>query len=427
MKRVLVGVAALGAVLLGVNFYYTQQIKKHLDSAAGVLRSMGGYLEYHDVGITLGGDVEIDRVRIMVPGYDEGLNLDRIALRTDGLLGVHRLAMDIRKKRVPAQLGLSFEGMTIPVGGEVYRQMNAFANEATENLLAAGCDERELFDDEDIAAMGFGELVKVDTISEYRLMNEGQWVVLETRTTVAGMNEVIMNMDFSLNAKSRDIPAISAAFIYARFNEMVLEYHDAGYIPRVIDFCAQEMEMGKNEFIAHHIDSWQEIWREYGLSPGDNFVLGYRQFLDQPKHFRLSIKPTDDFSIADLAKMTPDMLPYQFRTSLSVNGTDMGIVELSAAEKPTENAQFQLASTADQPVTTTPRSTRNTRPRPVPVEQLHEYLNQEVVLHLNSGRRVDGRIRLLSEEGLQVHSYQPTGYMTIPVSFSQIREAFVKH
>jgi hypothetical protein len=427
MKRVLVGVAALGAVLLGVNFYYTQQVKKHLDSAAGVMRSMGGYLEYDDVGITLGGDVEIDRVRIMIPGLDESLSLDRIALRTDGLWGVHRLAMDIRKKRLPAQLGLSFEGMMLPIGGEAYRQTNAFANEASENLLVAGCDERELFDDEDIAAMGFGELVKVDTVSEYRLMNEGQWIELETRATVAGMNEVVMNMDFSLNAKSRDMSAISTALMSARFNEMVLDYHDAGYIARVIDFCAQEMAMDKAEFIAHHIDSWQEVWQEYGLVPGNNFIHGYRQFLEQPKHFRLNIKPTDDFSLVKLAQMTPDMLPYQFRSNLSVNGADMGTLEISAAAQLADDIDFQSISTADRPATTTTRTTRsNSRPRPVSVEQLNDHLNQEVVLHLNSGRTVDGRITQLSEDGLHIHSYQPTGYMTIPVSFSQIREAFVK-
>lgn len=425
MKKVLGVVAVAVLAMAGTNYYYSYQIEKHLKSAAEMMRAMGGYLEYSDVSITLGGDVEIDRVRIMVPGIDESTNLDRIALRTDGIFGIHRLAMDIRKERLPEKLALSLEGIAVPVGGDTYRQMNLLANEMSENLITAGCGERDLFSDDDIAGIGFDELVKVDSNTEYRLMNNGQWLELEGKTTVHGMNEMTMKMDFSLDASSRDLMALGAAAGNIRLNELIIDYRDSGYVSSILDFCAKQSGLSKREFLAHHLDAWRETWREFGLAPGDNVVAGYAKFLENPEHFQLSIKPADDFSLDKLAEIEPEMLPFQFRTRLTVNGNEMGVLEFSSVAKtekvrPDVNDSARLSNTAE-----TSRHRGDQKPRPVTTDELRNQLNAEVVLKLTSGRTIEGRIIEVGDENLQVHSYQPTGHMTIPVSFSQISEAYV--
>lgn len=423
MKKVLAGVAVIGLAMAGANFYYTHQIEKQLDKVASMMRSMGGYLEYSDVGITAGGDVEIDRLRLMVPGQAESISLDRAALRTDGILGIHKLAADIRKKRLPEKLALDLEGITLPVGGDAYRQMNTLASEINENLLTAGCGERDLFSDDDIAAMGFDELVKVDSTSEYRLMNQGQWLELESKTVVHGMNEVVINADFSLDATSRDLLALGAAAGNIRLNEMVVDFKDTGYVRRILDFCAKEAGLSNKEYIAHHLTAWKEALAELGFVTSDKLLGGYSRFLENPDQFRLSMKPTDDFDLSKFAEIEPEMLPYQFRTTLAVNGTEIGELDLSSTEKQTQVTPSAASSLV--PTDTKPR--RGDKPaKQVAVEDLRNHLNAEVLLILNNGRRIEGRITELSATQLQVHSYQPTGHMIIPVNFSQISEAYVK-
>lgn len=423
MKKVLVGVAVIGLGMAGTNYYYTHQIQKHLESAANMMRAMGGFLEYGDVSITLGGDVEIDRVRFMVPTQAESISLDRIALRTDGIFGIHKLAADIRKKRLPEKLALALEGITVPVGGDTYRQMNTLASEMNENLLTAGCGERKLFSDADIAAMGFGELVKVDSITEYRLMNDGQWFELEGKTTVQGMNEVTIKTDFSLDAASRDLTALGAAIGNIRFNELILDYQDMGYVRKILDFCAEETGLPETEFRAHHLAAWQETLAEFGFAPSSNLVAGYSQFLENPQRFRLTLKPADDFDLSKLAEIEPEMLPYLFNTRLAVNGTDMGALELSSVAKPTPATAVAPLKPVDN---TDARRRGNRPPTQVAIEELRNHLNAEVSLQLANGRTIEGRIIEVGNDNLQIHSYQPTGHMTIPVNFSQISEAYVK-
>jgi hypothetical protein len=426
MKKVLAVVAVAGVAMAGTNYYYTYQIEKHLSSAAGMMRSMGGYLEYSDVSVTFGGDVEIDRVRFMVPGQAENISLDRIALRTDGIFGIHKLAADIRKKRLPEKMALALEGITVPVGGDAYRQMNTLASEMNENLLAAGCGERELFSDADIAAMGFGELAKVDSTTEYRLMNDGQWFELESKTIVQGMNELTIKTDFSLDAASRDLTALGAAAANIRFNELIVDYKDTGYVRSILDFCAKEAGLSEKEFLAHHLAAWQETLAEFGFAPGNNLIAGYANFLESPDHFRLTIKPADDFDFSKLANIEPEMLPYQFRTRLAVNGNDMGVLELLPITKPTQVTPTASIAPPKPTNTSDPRRRENRPPTKVAIEDLRNYLNAEVTLHLTNGRHIEGRIIELGADQLQVHSYQPTGHMTIPVNFSQISEAYVK-
>lgn len=425
MKRVLAGVVVIGLVMTGANYYYLHQVEKQLDSAASMMRTMGGYLEYSDVAITFGGDVEIDRVRLMVPGQAESISLDRVALRTDGIFGIHKLAADIRKKRLPEQLALALEGITIPVGGDAYRQMNTLASEMNESLLTAGCGGRKLFSDGDIAAMGFGELVKVDSITEYRLMNEGQWLELEGKTTVQGMNEVVIKADFSLDATSRDFMALGAAAGNIRLNEMVVDYKDAGYVSSILDFCAKETGLSNKEYLAHHLAAWKETLAEFGFAPGDNLLTGYSRFLENPEHFRLSMKPADDFSLSKLGEIAPEMLPYQFRTKLAVNGAEIGMLDFSSVAKPTE-APPTVATSLIRNNSTDPRRRGDRPPTQIAVGELRNHLNAEVLLLLTNGRSIEGRITELGADQLQVHSYQPTGHMTIPVNFSQISEAYVK-
>ena len=425
MKRVLAGFAVIGLAMAGTNYYYLHQVEKQLDNVASMMRSMGGYLEYRDVAITLGGDVEIDRVRLMVPGQAESINLDRVALRTDGILGIHKLAVDIRKKRLPETLALALEGIAIPVGGDAYRQMNTLASEMNETLLTAGCGERKLFSDDDIAAMGFGALVKVDSITEYRLMNEGQWLEVEGKTVVQGMNEVNIKADFSLDATSRDLMSLGAAAGNIRLNEMVVDYKDAGYVRRILDFCAKEIGLTNKEYLDHHLVAWRETLADFGFAPGDNLLTGYSKFVENPEHFRLNMKPADDFDLRKLAEIAPEMLPYQFRTTLAVNGAEIGAMNLSPIEKPPEAAP--TAATSLIPNTANDSRRRGDRqPTQIAVEELRNHLNAEVLLILTNGRRIEGRITELGADQLQVHSYQPTGHMTIPVNFSQISEAYVK-
>jgi hypothetical protein len=422
MKRLLFILVAIVLLVLGSNYYYLHQIKKTLASAVEAARAMGGNLEYKDVNITLGGDVEIHKLRITVPKMEDTLIIERLALKTGGILGVHWLAIDARKDRMPAQLGLSIEGFQLLIGSEFYKQTNPLTRELSESLLLAGCGEQDKISDQTLLKMGYGDFVDVEIQLEYRLMNEGQWLEFETRTLLKDMGTFSSKVDFSLNAKSRDVAALSQVAASARLHDLVIDYKDAGYIKKLFEFCQQESGLAQSEFLNQHMEAWKQALADHGFAAGENLVAAYRQFIEQPDQFGITAKPTEDFGFDRLATITPALLPYQFITDMQVNGLGLGRMDLTLLDMSEQTKKPSRVTTTTDPK----RDARGSKKQPVAINALRDHLDQEVVLRLTSGRTLEGRIRETNETGLQLHSYQPGGSMMIPVTFAQIEEAYLK-
>lgn len=421
MKRLLFVIAAIGLLLLGSNYYYLHQTKKGLATVAQSARAMGGNLEYKDVNITLGGDVEIHKLRITVPTMEDSLTIERLALKTGGILGVHKLVMDARKQRLPAQLGLSIEGFQLLIGSEFYNHINPLTQELSESLLLAGCGDQNKVDDDTLVKMGYGDFVDVQVHLEYRLMNEGQWLEFETRTHLKDMSTFSSKVDFSLNAKSRDISALNQVAASARLHKFEIDYEDSGYIRKLFEYCQEASGLAREEFLKQQTEGWQKALVGQGFAAGENLVAAYRQFAEQPDQFGITAKPTDDFGFDKLSTITPALLPYQFLTDMRVNGLGLGRLDLTLLESE-KSVEPKRAAVATDPK----RAERGRKKQAVAIKDLRDHIDAEVVLRLNNGRTLEGRIRETNQTGLQLHSYQPGGSMMVPVTFNQIEEAFLK-
>lgn len=433
MQRVLMAVAVVAVVMFGGNYYYGRQVEKHLDSATFVMRGMGGNFEYSDVSISLGGEIRVDDVRLSIPEQGEKLIVDRVVVRTGSVLGVHKLAMDFRKSRMPEQLGLSIEGMRVPMGGESYQQLSAMGSHGP-SLAAAGCGDRAQFSDSDYSDMGYQGWVMMDTHLDYRLVNSGQWIDLEVKSITEDMHDVSVTLDFSLNAPSTDMAAVGLAMAGAQLNEVRMDYEDRGYAARVFEFCRQQAGLSRSDFLVHHLDAWQDAWRSTGFVAGENMVAAYRRFLEQPEHFSISARPMGEFSMMEMEDIAPELLLYQFQIAMEVNRVAAGRVDLAAMDQSAKQA-WQVDAGHQEPSvepksepSVEPKSGRRgtTGPRAIAVEDLHAHLNAHVVLRLTTGKTVEGRIRQLDKTTLQLQSYQSGGYITMPVDYVNIAEAQLK-
>ena len=417
MQRLLIVLAAFVLFMVGSNFYYAHEAEKQLKEVAAVIRAAGGNLEYDEIDISFGGDVEIEHLRLTAPQIDESMALDRVTLHTGSMFGLHKLAMDARNKRFPAQMGLTLEG-PLPLRGGIYRQTNILATEFGEHLLLAGCGDYTALEEEELAAMGYGDSAAMRVHMEYRIMNNGQWVEIESTTRLADINRVFTKIDISLDATTRDMAALRNALMGAKLHEVVVEYEDRGYVQRLLDFCQNETELPRDEFLKQYLKAWQQAWAKLGFTMGDTTVAAYGEFLQRPERLRITARPLEDFTWEKLAEFTPELLPYQFLADLEINGVSAGRLDLTWAEP-------QAAAKPARP-TAERRRGETADPTAIEVDDLADHLNRHVVLHLNNGRILEGRITHLDEDGLQLHSYKPGGSMTIPVSFEQIAEAYLK-
>jgi hypothetical protein len=420
MKRLLLAVLALAVLVVGSNFYYAHQARKQLEAVANVLRAMGGKLEYDELRVTLGGNVEIDKIRLAAPGSDDTLLIERVALKTGSILGIHKLALDARKKRLPEALNVSVEGLLLPLGTLAYQQTNLMAMEYSEYLLLSGCGDYTEIGDDELEKMGYGDLVSVDIHSGYRLMNGGQWVEMETHTRMEGMSVSSTQLDFSLNAKSRDLDSLGKALMSAKLSEVTIHYQDGGYLQKLFTFCQQASGASAAEFADLHVEAWESAWEDLGFGVGEEVVAAYRQFVARPDELRISARPLDDIGLKQIADLAPELFPYQFLIDVQINGTALGRLDLQPLQ------EEQAAEVAPGSLVPIPVARNKAIPIALEQEAMLSQLNQEVRLKLKSGRRLEGRIREVTAEGLQLHSYKSGGSMLIPVTFNQIEEAFLK-
>lgn len=440
MKRIIVAIAVLAVVIFSGKYYYGRQVEKNLDKVAIIVSGMGGNLDYAGVNITLGGEVHIEDVRLSAPGLDYDLRMERVALRTGSMFGVHTLATEVRKGRIPEQLGLSIEGLQMPVDGGGYGEWFEAGAEGSGGFSVAGCGDRIGFSDKDYTEMGYGGFVLMDTHLDYHLVNEGQWFDVVIRSVAENMHDMSVEMDFALNAPSRDTAAIGMAMAGAELTEVRVDYNDRGYITRVLDFCQKESGLNRSDYLALHLAAWQDAWKANGLIAGENMVAAYGQFLKQPNHFSVSAKPVGDLGLMAMQETAPELLLYQFQMAMEVNHVTAGRLDLTVMDptakkawlaehglgKPSTEPKLKVAPEREQTMAASARR-RNAEERVVAVEDLRNHLNAYVVLQLTNERTVEGRMRQFDEDALQLQSYQSGGSITMPVIYSQIIDARIKN
>lgn len=442
MKKILIGVlVVVGLVVFGGNYYYSLQVEKQLDQAAQMLEMMGGELLYDGVSITPGGEVRIDDLRLYSPELVEPIVADRLALRTGSILGVHNLAMEVRAGRVPEQLGLSFEGLRMAVGSENYRQMDMLSAQSGDSLITAGCGERRHFDARDLIEMGYTEFV-VDSHIDLRIVGSGISFEIDADTLMHDMHETSLHISLALNAASRNAAALAMALTRAELQDLSVSYQDRGYAERAIAFCQQETGLGREEFIAQHLEAWQDNWKADGFVAGPSVVSAYEKFLQQPDSFKINMTPSTPLSAEALASGSLELLIYQLRMNLEVNGSNAGRIDLAvmdeAAETEWREQRLERREARGLPPEPEPEQTQSNVGQAEPLAQsltsgssistaeLRRHPNAEVELRLTNGKTLEGRIREIEQNALSLQVYQSGGYVMLPVAFADIESAYLK-
>lgn len=428
MKRILIGLLlVLAVVALGGHYYYERQVEKRVDSAARLLGQMGGNLDYREVEIGLSGDVRVEDILLRVPGMRSAVSIDRASLHTGGLLGVHQLAMDAREQLLPTRLGMSFEGIRIPLSSVTASGSLGGINDA---FAAAGCGDRTGFNALDIVNMGYSEFV-MDTRVDYRLVGSGELLSVTIDTLMRNMNNTRMEMDFSLGAPSRHAPTIALAMTNAEVLSVIVDYQDKGYAQRVSEFCTEQTGLDREAFLAQHLSAWQDTWHQFGLSAGPILVDAYREFLSNPDQFRVQIKPSGSLHAEDLSGMSTELMLHYLPMQLSVNQGPMNRLDLSVMDEAEAEAwrEARRKRTVDSDGEAEPsgdiEQVQDDEGR-ITMEALRNAKDVTVELRLTTGRTLEGVVYSVGEDRLQLQRFQNGGYVIQPVDYADIEEAYLR-
>ena len=361
-KPLLFIVIGLIVVAVGVNWYYTRQIRDQLDRMASTI-SMFGTLSYDNVRLSPGGAININDLSFRMHQGQGGIDIGQISLQTANLLALMTLESNLERGRFPETLGLRVENIQFPLDGALATMARETPGGTSPTGVsgalfnAAGCDGRTQFTANDLMQMDYFD-VRADVEAQYQLVDNGERLRLfaSARNHDAGAIDLEATFDLLSGSLSTRNPASSMQ--NARLGSFALEYEDLGFYERMLAFCADEMSMTKPQYIAHHVEAWKQAWSVSDVEPGPDALAAYESFLEDPQQLSVRSAAEHSVSIEGMQRYTmPDLLE-RMKVRLVVNYSepqplDMKLLSesstLAAASDRSGDTESKTTSTRTSP------------------------------------------------------------------------------
>ncbi|MDN3517569.1 hypothetical protein QWY84_08110 [Aquisalimonas lutea] len=446
MKRALI-ITALIVVVGGIagHTYATWRIESHLDDLAMQTRPMGTF-EYGDVSITPWGEVEIEDLAFSPRGPGEEARVDKVILRTGSLWALYRLSGQFEDRRLPAQLGLTLEGVPLDLYAMDDRQWQMMQPAA--RLDVAGCGESgELTPEElaDLLGASGGELA-MDMDMDYRF--EDRSLQLSFASRVQDMADLTADIRIGVTARSRSVAELAAAASTAELEAIDLRYQDHGYYRRLLDHCQQESDLGREAYLERHAQAWEARLLEAGIQPGPNMLAAYRRFIDEPDRVTVEIRTRHSLPVMRMGEMRPQTLRQYLQGQIYVNDDSIGRLDIARAEGRQGQASGPSAAgkggdgegetgagraPADQGGQAARSDDAGDEPSapddgytPVPVAELGSHEGAYIRVRTDDGETSFGYLDAVESRRLQLRQRFSGGHMVSPVYFDAIEEVAVR-
>lgn len=417
MKRVLLVllVAAVAGVFYA-NYRITSEVEEQLEFSKMGL-SMFGEFNWGDVSVSPLGALSITDVRFSPHGLAEEYQLDDIRFETAHLFDLYRIAFKLDQREIPEEMHVVISGLRVDLDSNLFRNLEAESNGQSglvSRLVTAGCGDRSYFSVDDYMDMGYGVSVSDMTVG-YRMSHSGTRMNLDLDLVSRGMVQVATDMAVDLNPTA----ALNADTVSdAKLSRVRMTITDTGLNERRNDFCAGEEGVAPAAYADHHQQAWMRVWNMEGLEPSEALVSAYQSFTsDKNDTLTIAIDPYPSLDANDENMSTdPTYLSGRLSPSVAVGEAEPQSFSVASVEPLTLGSDESLAQQDDSEDAGDPRDI---------TASLHQHINRDIRLTLTDGRRMNGRIKSVSNGRLQFNRRLHGGNMVVPIPVSSITQAWL--
>ncbi|XOZ34213.1 hypothetical protein ACMDCT_02980 [Halomonadaceae bacterium KBTZ08] len=463
MKRILLVTTVVAVVAVFVaNYMIKNEIRSELDRVQAAASAFGT-LTYDDVSVTPSGNAWVERIRFSPRGSDEAFRVDWIGLKTDSLWTLYAITHELQGGEAPNHLELAMLGIQLDLESQLMRALaKGMENQSDQmgSFSAAGCGDHSRMTFTDMVAMGYGATVS-DLSMSYTLAENRNRVSIDTTLSTEGMYSITFSNELEFDPESLqqqtkgNVPPQMAAAKAAnalRFRSARLSLEDHGYTSRLIEYCADEMDMEPATYREHHLNAWRSHWEKLSVEPGDEVVAAYRTYLASPGTLSVVIDPDQPIRFSEYMgqlgtsnwfdRLDPQVAvnggepkPLSFSlvggTSLADlrdrigSATAMTKLESDRPEPSTSiDQQAQTSSDPDENQGDRGGSTNDEpgagEPVTLSIRDLPEHRNEKLTIQLQNGRTLVGEVQTIEEDRLKVRREVHGGVMVQPVDFDDI-------
>ncbi|WP_394170783.1 hypothetical protein [Saccharospirillum alexandrii] len=422
MKRILlllliIVVGGYGAA----HWHVTRTVQSQLDEAALMAEGVGR-LTYGQIWVIPTGEIRVHNLAFSAHGQGGDVRIERASLETANLLELVQLGQTLSNDEIPQRLALRLSGIELDLDS----MRPLVDNNAQQHMLAAGCgDERTYFNFTDLDTMGYRQ-TRSDMTLEYRLTPERDNLQVEGEFTTESMYRMSTRLEVALADAQGP-----AALMGATLNQVQIRVDDLGYVPEVMSFCARETGLDVDTYKTRHVNAWEQLWQEQGVVLADNVVEAYAAYIEQPESLRVEsfarlnamqmMMVSDPQAILDLIApqiVVNDGQPSPLQLTLAL---PQRVPEPDTAQSQPEAPQAEPERPAPEPAQTE----QAPRVIEVPVSDLADWLNSDMIINLADGREFRGEIESLNNDELQFKQSVFGGTMVMPVARDAIRRVRV--
>lgn len=403
------------------HWHVTSTVKSQLDQAA-VMAEGVGRLTYGQIWVIPTGEIRVHNLAFSAHGQGGDVRIERASLETANLLELVQLGQTLSNDEIPQRLALRLSGIELDLDS----MRPLVDNNAQQHMLAAGCgDERTYFNFTDLDTMGYRQ-TRSDMTLEYRLTPERDNLQVEGEFTTESMYRMSTRLEVALADAQGP-----AALMGATLNQVQIRVDDLGYVPEVMSFCARETGLDIDTYKTRHVNAWEQLWQEQGVVLADNVVEAYATYIEQPESLRV-----ESFARLNAMQMMmvsdPQAILDLIAPQIVVNDGQPSPLQLTLAlpqrAPAPDTAQSQPTTPQAEPERPAPEPAQTEQaPRviEVPVSDLADWLNSDMIINLADGREFRGEIESLNNDELQFKQSVFGGTMVMPVTRDAIRRVRV--
>ncbi|MBW4934982.1 hypothetical protein [Marinobacter sp. F4206] len=427
MKRLLIVLVVAVAGLSGFAYYkITSSVTDGLELAKMQVAPFAA-MEYGSVSTNFSGDITVNDLRFTSRATSEVIAVDKVALGTGSPWALLTLKDHLQSGQMPDYLKFSLEGLKADMAFMSNLEQAAEGDNPFSQLETAGCGDRRYFNRSDLARMGYDYLT-LDMDVAYRLSETGNQLTLTIDTVSRNQMAVGLEMVVYHSGSFNEMALSPQVAKTAQLEAASIELEDLGYLNRILDFCANELEMDTEAYRARHLEAWTAEWQAMGLKPSDSLVEVYQDYLTHPgSTLTFQMEPFPALDLGD-NYLSPDPVYLSGRLNPKLGTERSGLQSISVSQADTAVAEERSSpSSTSESAPSKPAAPEPTRSAParsegrISLAQLDDHLQHDVQIQLADGRAIKGRIQAVEGNALKLKRHMYGGTLVVPVPLGDIR------
>ncbi|RFA29142.1 hypothetical protein CAI21_10240 [Alkalilimnicola ehrlichii] len=424
-RKPVVVLALLALVAIGgVKLLLWNQVKRSADDFVRHM-SLHAAVHYEGIETSLMGSVGIRGITIRPHGVSDSVRIERIRFSAAHLPALLRLRSDLESFRIPSEMTLEVQGLTLDAHGEL---LYSLIDDAADNALETaffGCGDFGAVTAASYPDMGYDRLISNIRLSQvYNKRDDSLLLKADLHT-----EEMV---DIGIAVRLTSIPGgqlTPMAFMQQmpEVSRITLRYQDYAYNERRNRYCAERGGVDVAEFLDSHQAAVRAALAAQNIHPSEGLQIAYRRFVEGAGHIELSMRPERNVSFLELALYQPHDLVRRLGTQLEVNGAR--VYDLSLRRQGSEEGAVAApASPAGSAAATTRRVATPALPqfRPVAVSELDRHVGRPARVVLTSGLQRSGVIEQIDAQHLMLRRRLHGGVVDYPIAFSDIERVDVE-